>query len=190
MDDEPCLPSSYHERTRWVASWDDAPIVESLSHSQKKPMLSRVFNGTGEFLINILPEGMQIDTDYFADNIIDEMARLCCSQGRRPREGRIMLHFDIAPILCTGTMRDRMAAAELERMAHPPYSPDLAPYDFFVFGYIKGKLLGTQYPKPEDLVSQVRNSIEGIRPALLKNIIESWKGRLLDCWNSNGEYVE
>jgi hypothetical protein len=48
------------------------------------------------------------------------MARLCYPQGRRPRERRAMLHFDNAPIHCTGSVRDRMAAAELERMEHPP----------------------------------------------------------------------
>jgi hypothetical protein len=97
------------------------------------------FNGIGQFLIDILPEDMKIDTGYFADNIIDEMARLCCPQGRRSRERRIMLHFDNAPIHGTGAVRDRMAAAELERMKHPPYILDMAPCDIFLFGYAKGK---------------------------------------------------
>jgi hypothetical protein len=148
------------------------------------------FNGKSQFLINILPESMKLDTDYFADNIIDEMARLCYPQGRRPRERRVMLHFDNAPIHWTGTVLDRMAAAELERMEHPPESPDLAPCDFFLFGYVKGKLVGKQYKTPEDLVSEVRNSIEGIRPDVRKSFFESWKGRLLDCRNSGDEYVE
>jgi transposase len=119
-------------------------------------MLSVFFNGTGQFLIDILREG-------------------------KLREGRVMLHFDNAPIHCTGTIRDRMADAELERMEHPSYSPDLASYDFFLFGYIKGKLMGKQYETPEDLVSEVRNIIEAIRPDVLKSVFKSWKGRLLDC---------
>jgi hypothetical protein len=133
---------------------------------------------------------MKTDMDYFADNIIDKMAMLCYPQGRRPRERRIMLHFDNAPIHCTITVRDRMAAAELERMAHPLYSPGLAPCKFFLFGYIKGKVVGKQYETLEDLVSKVKNIIEDIRPDVLKSVFESWKGRLLDCWNSSGEYME
>jgi histone-lysine N-methyltransferase SETMAR len=149
-----------------------------------------VFNGIGQFLIDILPDGLKMDTDYFANNIIDGMARLCYPQGRQPHERRVMLHFDNALIHCTGTVRDRMAAAELERIEHPPYSSDLTPCDFFLFGYVKGKLVGKQYETPEDLVSDVRNIIEGIRPDVLKSVFEFWKGRLLDCWNFNGEYVE
>jgi histone-lysine N-methyltransferase SETMAR len=153
-------------------------------------MLSVFFNSTGQFLVNILPDSMKMVTDYFADNISDEMARLRSPQGRGPPERRAMLHFDNAPIHCTGTVRDRMAAAELERIEHPPYGPDLAPCDFFLFGYVMGKLMGKQYETPEDLVSEVTNIIEGIRPQVLKSVFESWKGRLLDCWNSSGKYVE
>jgi histone-lysine N-methyltransferase SETMAR len=152
-------------------------------------MFSVFFNGTGQFLIDIVPEGVKIDTNYFADNIIDEMARLCYPQGRRRRERRVMLHFDNAPIPCTGMVRDRMAAAELERMEHPPYSPDLGPCDFFLFGYVKGKLMGKQCETPEDIVSEVRNIIEGIRPDFLKSVFESGREEL-DCWNSDREYVE
>jgi hypothetical protein len=74
-------------------------------------MLSVFFNGTGQFLINILRKDVKMDTDYLADNMVDEMARLCYPQGRRPRERRVMLHFDNAAIHWTGTIPDRMAAA-------------------------------------------------------------------------------
>jgi hypothetical protein len=129
-------------------------------------MLSVFFNGKGQFLIDILPEGMKIDTDYFADKIIDEMARLCYPQRRWPRERRVMSHFDNAPIHCTGTVQDRMAVAELEQMEYSPYNSDMASCDFFLFGYVKGKLVGKQYETPEDLISEVRNIIEGIRRML------------------------
>jgi hypothetical protein len=153
-------------------------------------MLSVFFNGAGQFLINILPEGMKMDTDCFADNITDEMARFFYPQGRRSRKRTVMRHFDNAPIHCTGTVRDRIAAAELEGMEHSPDSPDLAPHYFFVFGSGNRKLIGKQYEMPEDLVSEVRNIIEEIRPDVLKSLFESWKVKLLDCWNYGNKYAE
>jgi hypothetical protein len=83
-------------------------------------MLPGFCNETGQFLIDIVPRGMKMETDYFADNITDEMARLCYPQGKRPRERRVMLHFDNPPMHCSGTVRDRMAAAELTWTEHPP----------------------------------------------------------------------
>jgi hypothetical protein len=73
-----------------------------------------------------------------------------------------------------------MAGAELEGMEHPPYSPDLAPSDFFLFGCVKGKFVGKQEEMREDLVFEVRNIIEDIRREVLKSVFESWKRRLLD----------
>jgi hypothetical protein len=34
---------------------------------------------------------------------------------------------------------------------HPPYSPDLAPYDFFLFPKIKLKLKGRQFDTTEEI---------------------------------------
>jgi hypothetical protein len=72
-----------------------------------------------------------------------------------------------------------MAAADLGRMEHQPYSPNRAPCNFFPFGYIKGKLVEKQFSTPEDVVSGVRNIIKGIRPAVLKM---SSNPRREDCW--------
>jgi hypothetical protein len=55
-----------------------------------------------------------------------------------------------------------MAAADPERMEHPPYSPDLAPCDFFLIGYVKGRLVGKDYETPEDLFCEVTNIIQSI----------------------------
>jgi hypothetical protein len=55
-----------------------------------------------------------------------------------------MLHFDNALMHWIGTIRDRTAAAKLEWIEHPLYDPELAPCDFFLFGYVKGQLVGKQ----------------------------------------------
>jgi hypothetical protein len=73
---ESWLLYSYHEWTRLTASWDDAAAIRRLFHYHKKTMLSVVFSQTGQFLIDIVPQGINMDTDDFADNITDKMARL------------------------------------------------------------------------------------------------------------------
>jgi transposase len=53
-----------------------------------------------------------------------------------------MLHFDNGPVHNPGTVRENLASFGFRRMAHPPYSPDLAPYDFFLFGAKKQAFAG------------------------------------------------
>jgi hypothetical protein len=56
-------------------------------------------------------------------------------------------------------------------MEHPPYSPDRTPCDFFLFGCIKGKVVGKQYETSEDLVSEVGNNIDGIHAHVPKKCL-------------------
>jgi hypothetical protein len=39
---------------------------------------------------------------------------------------------------------------------HPPYSPDLVPPDFPLFGYIKGKLMGYRAEIPSERLVRIR----------------------------------
>jgi hypothetical protein len=36
-------------------------------------------------------------------------------------------------------------------MQHPPYSPDIAPSDFCLFGHVKNSLAGRTFDQPEQL---------------------------------------
>jgi hypothetical protein len=187
--DESWMFYSYHERTQWVASWEEATEVERPSHYHRKTMLTAFFNGTGEFLIDILPEELKMNSAYFATNVIDVLAQSCYPDGRPPHARKVTLHFDNAPIHCTDTVTDRMMLRELERMLHSPYSPDLAPCDFFLFGYLKQELVDRQYETPADLFSEVRRIIRGISQDVRMRVFEAWRMPLQECWNSGGELV-
>jgi transposase len=41
------------------------------------------------------------------------------------------------------------------RVLYPPYSPDLAPSDFWLFGHVKTSLVGQIFDEPEHLVEAI-----------------------------------
>jgi hypothetical protein len=45
---------------------------------------------------------------------------------------------------------------------HSAYSLDLAPYDFFIFGYLHEKMTGSVYETVEELEEKIRVVIEAI----------------------------
>jgi hypothetical protein len=75
-------------------------------------------------------------------------------------------------------------------LPHPPYSPDLAPSDFHLFGSLKDVLHGTHF---ED----VNSIIEAVRKWLCRQD-NSWYQQgihaLVPCWHKavqvDGDYVE
>ena len=44
-------------------------------------------------------------------------------------------------------------------MRHPPYSPDLAPNDYFLFPYVKNNMKGQRFSAPEEAVNAFRMHI-------------------------------
>jgi hypothetical protein len=50
-----------------------------------------------------------------------------------------------------------MAGNAMVIAAHPPYSPDLAPSDFYLLGHVKGLLRGGSFEAGERLLSAVED---------------------------------
>ncbi|GBM95572.1 hypothetical protein AVEN_34292-1 [Araneus ventricosus] len=74
--------------------------------------------------------------------------------------------------------------------AHPPYSPDLAPSDYYLFGPKKRFLGGKKFDSDDELKWVVRRWLFS-QPT---EIYESGNFRLIHCWdkclNMQGSYVE
>jgi histone-lysine N-methyltransferase SETMAR len=52
--------------------------------------------------------------------------------------------------------QERIAAFGWQLLEHPPYSPDLAPSDFHLFGPLKNHLGGTRFADDEAVQREVR----------------------------------
>ena len=75
-------------------------------------------------------------------------------------------------------------------LPHPPYSPDLAPSDFFIFPSLKKHQKGQRFHSNEDVISAVEEWFEShpksyYAQGLLK-VKESWQ----KCVDMQGDYVE
>jgi hypothetical protein len=77
----------------------------------------------------------------------------------------------------------------LKRAPHPPYSPDLAPSDFYLFGYIKHQLQGHEFTEGTELVSAISEILNQIPINTLVDVSDDWMRRLQRCNDINGEYV-
>jgi transposase len=62
-----------------------------------------------------------------------------------------MLHHDIAPAHASLLIREFLAKNESTVVPQPPYSPDLAPADFFLFLKLKSMLKGRRFESIEEI---------------------------------------
>jgi hypothetical protein len=73
---------------------------------------------------------------------------------------------------------------------HPPYSPDLAPPDLYLFGYVKRCLASLSFEDADQLLAAVENILEDIEKVTLQAVFLEWMDRLRKCIATNGEYTE
>jgi hypothetical protein len=73
---------------------------------------------------------------------------------------------------------------------HSPYSPDLAPSDFYLFGYVKRCLAGPSFEDADQLLA----ALKGVRKCLEKLIMQAvfleWMDRLRKYIAISVEYTE
>jgi hypothetical protein len=83
----------------------------------------------------------------------------------------ILLHLDNAPDRDSRLSSEKIESAKAQRVPHLHYNPDRAPSDFFLFGDMKEKLIGTSLTTSDDLTFARRKIFSEILEMILKNVV-------------------
>jgi hypothetical protein len=73
---------------------------------------------------------------------------------------------------------------------HAPYSPDLAPCDFFLFLKLKHSLKGTHFQSIEDIQTKTTDLLKGFTQNDFQKCFHTWKERMQQCIRAQGNYSE
>ncbi|CAK9827626.1 Mariner Mos1 transposase [Anthophora retusa] len=77
-----------------------------------------------------------------------------------------------------------------EILPHPPYSPDLAPSDFHMFGPLKVALRGKKFGSNEEVKIQVQMWLRQQPKEFYTRGIRKLEERWDECVSVGGDYVE
>ena len=85
---------------------------------------------------------------------------------------------------------DYLQENNVQLVTHPPYSPDLAPYDFFLFPQIKKQLKGKPFSCVEEARAFAEGAISDIPQSAWAGAVDSWFQRMAKCIQAQGGYFE
>jgi hypothetical protein len=85
--------------------------------------------------------------------------------------------------------RDYISLNRMKQAPRPSYSSDLAPSDFFLLGYVKGKLMGYRAEISSDLLVRIRVILAEIPRETLNAVFFEWTEQLQKCMQVDGGYV-
>ena len=75
-------------------------------------------------------------------------------------------------------------------LPHPPYSTDLAPSDFFLFGPLKDFLRGQKFKDDGEVKAAVRSWVRQCNADFFADGFAQWKTRWDKCVARGGDYIE
>lgn len=182
FDNPPCA--------KWVEPGGSPTKRQKRVLTNRKCMLVAFFSRVGIEYTTFVPEGETMTADYFCQYCLKPMKEKITK--RRPMSGirDVKFHFDNARIHTAKKTKSFLETEGFVVVPHPPYSPDISPCDFFLFGYLKGKLQGTYAHDRTEIMRKSEKILEEIPKEMFQQVTDEWKRRLDLCIKVNGEYVE
>jgi histone-lysine N-methyltransferase SETMAR len=142
-------------------------------------MVTIVWNASGFHVVKALSKWSKLNAQYYTNNILVAISDWRRLSGRT-QQGKLWLHADNARPHTARVSTDYITRNGMKRAPHPPYSPDLAPSDFFPFGYVKRKLMRYRAESESERRVRTRVILPEIQRELLNVVFSSgWT----DCTN-------
>jgi hypothetical protein len=101
-----------------------------------------------------------------------------------------ILHHSSALAHDVLTVREFLAKKSIMKLDHPPYYPDLAPCDFWLFPKLKTALKGHRFPDIADIQGHATIVLQSIPEEEFQKCFEQCKHRLSKCVCAQGDYFE
>ena len=171
----------------WLFPGDTPPLKFKRSRSTSKQMVASYIAKTGHIATIPLEERRILTADWYVHQCFPQV--LHAVRTRRPKSG-ITLHHGNAPACTAAATREFLASEGVQVMSHPPYSPDLAPCDFFLFPHVKKQLRGTRYDSPQHATPAFTRAVDSVDKVTWSEVWKSWFQRMARCIEAQGGYFE
>jgi transposase len=176
--------------TAWAESVQDLPLNPNRDFGSKKTMISIIWSTKGIHSLLALQHGTTYNTSYFCGTVMPDLVKNLCTQRRRKTLKGIFIHLDNARPHNSNDSNRVLEATKARRVRHPPYSPDIAPSDFFLFGALKGKLSGLAFTSDDELLSAITEKFAEFSEEDLTRVYDHWRERLQWVIKHEGEYYQ
>jgi histone-lysine N-methyltransferase SETMAR len=168
----------------WVQAGQQPPEMVKHMIGDSKMMVTIVWDPQCFHLVDALPKGQKFNANYYIDRILQLLLE-SRSTGRGPG---LIIHADNARSHTARKTFKFCRENRLEIAPHPPYSPDLALSDFFLFGHVKHALEGAEFSSEETLLAAILRVLSDLTGDILRAVFAKWVEQLNLVALNEGHY--
>ena len=187
MDETPIYLSNRGKKG-WIEEGEEVPQRLNDKCWRDKFNLTIMWGTSGFAVVDALDRKASMNTSYLCDTIFEKAIAWCQNKRKVSGATSFIFHMDNARSHTSKATCEYMTEHGMDRMPHPPYSPDLAPCDFFLFGYIKNRLIGSEFTTRDEALEKINDILNEIPEKTLVGTFREWMRRLEDVIKSGGEY--
>ena len=155
-----------------------------------KAMMIVFFDIRGVIYIDWVPEGQTVNKVYYKNVLTTLRERVRRRRTDMWKNASWILHHDSAPAHNALSVKRYLAKNNIPVMEHPPYSPDIAPCDFFLFPKIKSALKGTRFESVHAVKAKATQLLNSWTQDDLQHCLQQSKIRMERCRDRGGDCIE
>ncbi|XP_045445715.1 histone-lysine N-methyltransferase SETMAR-like [Melitaea cinxia] len=143
-------PESKQEPMQWIEKGERPPKKFKVEKSASKLIATIFWDCEGVLLIDYLPKKTTMNAEYYA-GLLKKVREAIVEKRRGKISKGILFLQDNAPVHTARIARQALLETGFDEVNHPPYSPDLAPSDYFSFKNLKKDLRGRRFGDDEEM---------------------------------------
>ena len=182
-------PETKEQSKQWTSPGERAPKKAKRVPSAGKVMATVFWDSQGIILIDYLEKGRTITGQYYCA-LLDKFDAALKEKRPRLQRKKILFHHDNAPAHSCRLATVKLDELRYELLPHPPYSPDLAPCDFFLFPNLKKWLGGRRFTSNEEVIAETNAYFAEFDKSYYLEGLKKLENRWARCIELKGDYVE
>jgi hypothetical protein len=135
-------------------------------------MVSAYFSPCGFVSIEFLPMGQKHNAQFFTETILPSTEKKLVECRPKLRTIASHLHVNKPKSLTSKMSIEKIEELGFTLVPQPPYYPDLAPCNFFLFGYLKQHLEGKHFTREDQVIAGVRKVFDKIPLQTFQNVMD------------------
>ncbi|UYV70801.1 hypothetical protein LAZ67_8000674 [Cordylochernes scorpioides] len=170
-------PETKRQYAEWRGQGEPRPKKSRILKSRNKVLLVAFLDNKGIVHHEYLPAGQTVIKEMYL-SILRRLREAI--RKKRPEKwinGDWILHHDNARPHTAHLVTSFLAKNGTEILPQPPYSPDIAPNDFFLFPKLKAVLKGRHFDTREDIIEKSLLALKSIPKEVYKNCFDNWEKR-------------
>ena len=176
--------------SQWRTTNEPRPKKARMSKSKIKSMIIIFFDISGIIHHEFVPHGKTVNSVYYLE-VLQRLNDAVKVKRPEKQTGGWILHHDNAPVHTAKIVTNYIRNNNITILPQPPYSPDLAPSDFWIFFRIKKVLKGKRFQEITEIQKNTVQILHEIKEEEFKQCFENqWVKRWKKCILAGGKYFE